>query len=399
MSEKRSIPASVLTAILHGEEPPGDVGGYNHLDLTWLLREPAFLEAGVRALEPLIAHPALHGVRHLSMSEAAAAEDTLAVVLSWLAPGCLETVYLRPIEAYSSATDGDTFPALAASPAAVNLRAITLEYTYISGLAALAASPLRSLEALHLTGAIQERDFLALAGPAPAFRSLTHLTLTPDNLTPEVAARLAASPDLAGVEVLELPFVQGVGFDWSGEYHTEGFAARFPGALAALQQLPGLKSIRLTMPYETIDWCGAGLATQIAALESLTDACQVTIAEGLFADEVIWVAAATSGSSLEWDLFEDVEVPPAAVWVEALHRRGGARALGVEGPPPSELDADELDELAALLKGSDEVDEEDIFLAELVERWGEPALVALLRQRGVTGDAPTRLRAMLDDGT
>lgn len=208
-----------------------------------------------------------------------------------------------------------------------------MQYDYIGGLAALATSPLRSLEALHLTGAIHEQQHLALGGEAPAFRSLKRLTLTPDNLTPEAARRIAASP-----------------------------------SLAALQALPSLKLIRLTMPYQPIE--GVGIAVQLAALAALGDGAPVSIAEGLFAEEVMMVALAGGSYDLEWDLPGDFDLPPAAVWAEALHQKG-----------------------AAHLKGDDSVLLEDVDLSGLVDRWGAAKVEAFLRERGAEADVGALLRS------
>ncbi len=388
----RSIPAEHLGALLRGESPPDELARYDELDLT-SSDSPDLRFADADQLAPLFRHPALRRVRRLRMAEGAGDSDTLPQLLSWLEPGCLEAVQFRSTEAYSSATDGETLAALVASPAAQNLRELALDYTNVSGVDALTGSSLRSLERVRFIGSLGAEEYRALAKPAPALRSLKQLVLTVDSLEPALARRIAASPDLAALEVLELPFVQGGGFDWSGEYDEPEFAARFPGVLAALQAMPGLKVIRLTTPYYPLD-SGVSLAAQLATLEALTGGCPVELADGLFAPELLEVARARGVYELVWDLDDSVTPPPPAVWVERLHQSGASAALGALGPPPSTLDRQELDDLAAALTGRGELTLEEVDVDGLLERWGARALEAMLRARGVAEDARASIRVL-----
>lgn len=240
-----NIPRSMLSALLDGQADPASLSRYDALDLA-STEAPDLRWASLERLRPIL--DAFPSLRHLEMAENA--RDFLEDVLAGLTPGCLRSVRFVSTEAYTSSTDAETFRLLAESPAARELREISVIYSNVEALAVLCGSPLRQLERLELIGYAPAQELAALAGPAPALRSLRSLSLSPDELTPEIAAGIAANPDLAGLAELELPLISGGGFDWGADYRGQRFARAFDGSLEALGRLPGLRTLRVSCPYD-----------------------------------------------------------------------------------------------------------------------------------------------------
>lgn len=326
--------------------------------------------AGPEALAPLLAHPGLQTIRHLTLAEGA--PDAIGYVLSRLAPGTLESLSICTTEAYTSALGRDTLGTIAHHPAARALKTLRVEYTWIVGVAELVSGPLRGLEALSLVGGVDAESLQALRGPAPALRSLKHLTLSPADLTVALARELAASPDLARLQTLSLPFVQGAGFDWSPSYTTPERVEQIPRAVRALQALPSLEAVRLTAPHD--DFLEVSRQLVFGLLDQLAGGMTVEISDRLLGR---WRDALCSwrGARLEtlfYDLGVTCEQPPAW-WLEGVYRRGLASAMGISAPSP----AADLDEAAATLRRQGFTTERD----GLEERWGEDTLPALLSER------------------
>lgn len=366
-----------MAALLAGE--PAEVPeGCDALDLA-SFDAPDLRFAKPARLAPLFARPAVRRVAHLSMAEGAC--KSLEAVLGWLEPGCLRSLTLTTTEAEGTATDEHTLPLIAASPATRSLRSLCLRRTSVHDLQALTTSALRSLESLELVGWVTSSSTSALSRPAPALRRLKRLVLTPDALYSGIARNMAASPDLAALEHVELPFLPS-GYYWGGVYDEYEFEQNFPDALEALKALPALKTLTLSNPFgASLDNPVLPFDMQRRIIERLGGALPVTAAPGLLYDEFYELIGRDDPYFMEWGLHffgEHHEAPPLG-WVESLFRSGAAAAMGFSQAPPSQRD-DKLAEVVAELErvGCMPTQEADV---SWVERWGEATLLAVLAER------------------
>ncbi|MEL6348329.1 MAG: hypothetical protein AAFV53_34785 [Myxococcota bacterium] len=377
------IASSTLQLILSGDTTVNLNG--NVLNLA-CHDDPDFRFAAPDRLEPLFAHPGLKTIQHLEMAEGAS--RSLGFVLSNLEPDTLQTLTIRTTEAYTSAVNSGTFAALIAHPAARSLRLIRVEYSWIHGVADLVRAPLQNLETLALIGGIDKESLEALAGPAPALRSLNHLTLSPDGLTEALAKRIAASPDLAAVKTLTLPFVQGTGFDWTPNYQADHIIEQLPAALQALQALPGLEEMRLTTPYD--DFLEVSEKIGFALFNQLRGGMRIEISDELF-KEVTEAVRTWRDGRLEflWAVpgINDQLPTPAWWWIEGLYRNGLAEAMRFDAPAPSTVDAEAFGALIQTLQRQgfiwlgDENEEESLSLYSLEEQYGVEGLCTVLSER------------------
>ncbi len=372
----RIISQAVLRRIIEGDTTAPLDG--DALNLARYGGDPDLRFAEPKDLEPLFTHPGLRAVRHLEMAEGAA--DTLEYVLSQLAPGTLESLSIHTTEAYTTAISSDTLGIIANHAATQALKVLRAEYSWISGVAGFVGGALRGLETLSLLGGIDADSLRALSGSAPVLRTVKHLTLSPSELTASLTQRMVTSPDLAQVQTLTLPFVQGSGFDWTPSYDDDGRIVQIPAAIHTLQALPALKRLRLTAPYE--DCLEVSPQLVFGLLDQLSGGMLIEIAGELLGrwEEVIRTWRGDALDNLFYDLGVRCEQPPAW-WLEGLFRRGLAAAMCVDASSPVEAESAQLDAIAATLRRQGVTTDADTPPHELQERWGDENLAAILSER------------------